>query len=155
MDALVEATAEERFVVVAQATRWLDTPFHHAVAVRGHGVDCAHLAAAVYEAAGVIESKRLPYYSPEWYLHEDAERLLERVREFCVPVHRAACGDLALFTFGRASAHVGIVIEWPAMIHVDRSRGVVREVVEDDGPYARRLSGFWSPSRWHWGERAA
>lgn len=140
----------ERWTVTALATRWLGTPWHHGAAVRGSGVDCAHLAAAVYEEAGILDTMKIGYYAPEWFLHEDAERLLDRVREFCVEVETPGAGDLALFAFGRASAHVGIVLRWPSMIHADRPRGVVtRETVEPEGPLARRLTGWWSPAPWH------
>jgi cell wall-associated NlpC family hydrolase len=140
----------QRWVVTALAKAWLGTPFHHHAAVKGSGVDCAHLVAAVYEEAGVLEDGKIGYYGQDWFLHEDGERLRERVAEFCVRVETPEAGDLALFMFGRASAHVGIVTEWPGMVHADRTRGeVVREVVEAEGPLQRRLTGFWSPRCWH------
>jgi cell wall-associated NlpC family hydrolase len=142
--------AIDRWVVTALAKSWEGTPFHHAAAVRGSGVDCAHLAAAVYEDAGVLEDGKLGYYAPEWYVHEDAERLLLRVAEFCVKVERPEPGDLALFQFGRVTAHVAIVTEWPGVVHADRMRAqVIRDVIEPEGPLARRLRGFWSPRCWH------
>lgn len=144
------AVLRERFVVVAEAGAWLGTPFHHHAAVKGSGVDCAHLAAAVYETAGVLEDGKIGFYAQDWFQHEDAERLLERVSQFCAKVEEPEPGDLALFAFGRASAHVGIVTSWPEMIHADRTFGeVMTHVVEPEGPFARRLTGFWSPKRWH------
>ena len=142
--------ALQRWVTVGLAKQWLGTPFHHGAAVMGSGVDCAHLAASVYEEAGVLQHGKIGYYSPDWFLHEDAERLLERVGEFCLQVTSGDQGDLALFAFGKASAHVGIVVEWPMIIHADRNLGeVVRLVVEPEGPMARRFTGFWSPKSWH------
>jgi cell wall-associated NlpC family hydrolase len=140
----------EREAVVDEAASWKGTPFHHHAAVKGSGVDCAHLAAAVYEHAGVLEDGKIGYYGQDWYMHEDAERLLDRVSQFCVEVVNPQSGDLVLFAFGRASAHVGIVTSWPEIIHADRTLAeVVTYVVEPEGPFARRLTGFWSPKRWH------
>lgn len=145
-----EQIIRERASVIEEAQSWLGTPFHHAAAVKGSGVDCAHLAAAVYETTGVLEDGKIGFYGQDWYMHEDAERLLDRVSQFCVKVEQPAFGDLALFAFGRASAHVGIVTQWPEIIHADRMFDeVVTYIVEPDGPFARRLTGFWSPKRWH------
>lgn len=142
--------ATERTAVLIEAHSWRGTPFHHAAAVKGSGVDCAHLAAAVYERVGVLEDGKIGYYPQDWFQHEDAERLLECVSQFCIEVVRPETGDLVLFAFGRASAHVGIVTEWPEMIHADRTlQEVVTYVVEPEGPFARRLTGYWSPKRWH------
>jgi len=144
------AIARERIAVVAEARTWIGTRFHHAQAVKGAGVDCARLVAAVYTACGVIQVPAIGYYAPDWFLHETTERLERAVAECCVPVERPDRGDLALFRFGRASAHSAIVTAWPAIIHADRGVDRVREdAVDPDGPLGRRFVGAWSPAGWH------
>ena len=48
-------TPAMRDAVVAEAKTWLGTPWRHMQRIKGVGVDCANLPAAVYEACGVIE----------------------------------------------------------------------------------------------------
>ncbi len=43
-----------RAAVVAEAHRWLRTPYHKHGRVLGAGVDCSMLLAEVFEAAGAI-----------------------------------------------------------------------------------------------------
>ena len=45
---------EQRQAVVAEALTWLGTPYHHRARVKGAGVDCGQLLAAVFEGAGVL-----------------------------------------------------------------------------------------------------
>lgn len=140
----------ERLTVVVEARSWLGTRFHHAQAVKGSGVDCARLVAAVYTAAGVIVPPVIGYYAPNWFLHESTERLERAVAECCVSVRDPEPGDVALFRFGHASAHAVIVTRWPQIIHADRGQGrVLEDVVEERGPLERRFVGCWSPRRWH------
>ena len=143
-------TSRARSMVVAEARSWLATRFHHGVAVKGSGVDCARLVAAVYTICGVIDPPCIGYYAPDWFKHETTERLERAIAECCVAVDRAEPGDVALFRFGNASAHAAIVTEWPRIIHADRGLGrVIEDEVEARGPLDRRFSGAWSPRRWH------
>ena len=140
----------ERAEVITEARTWIGTRFHHNAAVKGSGVDCARLVAAVYTDCGVISAPSIAYYGANWFDHETAERLELKVAECCVRVDRAEPGDLALFKFGNASAHAAIVTGWPHFIHADRGlQRVVEDMADEHGPMMRRLTGFWSPRRWH------
>jgi cell wall-associated NlpC family hydrolase len=140
----------ERDAVIAEARSWISTRFHHHAAVKGSGVDCAHLVAAVYTHCGVIDAPAIGFYTENWFQHETTERLQHAVAACCVPVDRPERGDLALFRFGHASAHAAIVTDWRGIIHADRTRMVVCEdYVDERGPLERRFTGWWSPKRWH------
>ncbi len=110
--------AEARAAVVAEAERWLGTPFHHQGRVRGAGVDCAMLLAEVYERCGLVAHVDPGYYPPDWHMHRDAERYLDRLlahgRELDGP---PLPGDVAVFRFGRTFSHGAIVAAWPRVIH--------------------------------------
>ena len=104
--------------VVAEARSWLGTPYHHNQRVKGAGVDCANLPAAVYAAAGVIPEIAAEDYSPQWHLHRDQERYLGRVLDHAVEfAGPPGPGDFVLWKVGRCYAHGAIVIEWPVIIH--------------------------------------
>lgn len=134
--------------VVAQARLWLRTPYHHAADVLGVGVDCAMMPVRVYGAVGLIPADIDPRpYPPDWHLHRDDERYLSWVTRYADKVPDGEPyqpGDLALFRFGRAVSHGGIIEvggDDPMMIHADRDAGeVCREEVRR---FADRLEGYW------------
>ena len=115
-----------RAAVLAEAERWIGTPFHHEARVRGAGVDCLMLLAAVYENAGVVGPVAVPHYPADWHMHRDLERyregLLAYAREIPGPPQP---GDIALFKFGRVFSHGAIVTRWPRLIHAYWAIGVV------------------------------
>jgi cell wall-associated NlpC family hydrolase len=117
-------TAREMIVVAAEG--WLRTPYHHAARVRGAGVDCINLLAAVYEEAGLVQHIDLPHYPPDWMLHRSEERFLMGLIETRLEqVQRPGMGDIALFRYGRCYSHGAIVISWPSLIHAFAGLGVV------------------------------
>ena len=107
--------AEQRAAVVAEARRWLGTPYHHAARVRGAGVDCAMLPAAVYRTAGLIPDFTIERYPPDWHLHRDTERYLDIVTRHATEVFGEpipVCGT-PLYTDARLFSERGI----PAVIY--------------------------------------
>jgi cell wall-associated NlpC family hydrolase len=107
----------ERQRVVSIAKTWLRTPYVHMGRVKGAGCDCATLIAEVYEEAGLVPRVDLDYYSPQWHLHRDAERYLDRVLSYASVVEEPLPGDVVLFRFGRTFSHGAIVVDWPKIIH--------------------------------------
>jgi len=120
-----------RFAVIEEAVGWLRTPYHHMARIKGVGADCLTLLAEVYEKAGAIPHVEIPFYSPDWNLHRDAERYLEGVMRYAreVPASDNAVppqpGDIAVFKFGRCFAHGAIILQWPRLIHAWHNAGVV------------------------------
>ena len=55
----------ERAAVITEARTWIGTRFHHNAAVKGSGVDCARLVAAVYTDCGVISAQSIAYYDSQ------------------------------------------------------------------------------------------
>ncbi|MHB8520734.1 MAG: C40 family peptidase [Limisphaerales bacterium] len=74
--------------LVTAARSWLGTPFHAHSAIKGAGVDCVHLAAEIYRAAGIIDNFLPPQYSLDGGQHLDVsviETYLEGLPQFaCV-----------------------------------------------------------------------
>lgn len=133
--------AEQRQKVVDEARSWLHTPYHSCARLKGVGVDCAQLPAAIYEAAGVIPHIPVDPYSHQWHLHQSQEVYLQMVQshaqEFSGP---PSPGDFVLFKIGRLYAHGAVVIAWPRVIHsvAEGMRGVVECDVTRE-PFAKSL----------------
>jgi NlpC/P60 family putative phage cell wall peptidase len=114
-----------RQAIVAEAQTWLGTPFHHQGRVKGVGVDCAMLLAEVFHRCGLVPYVDPGYYPPDWHLHRDAERYLEKLLPYAHELPAPAPGDVAVFRFGRTYSHGAIVIAWPRIVHAYWLRGVV------------------------------
>jgi len=136
---------EARTAVVQEARSWVGTPYHHQGRVKGAGVDCGQLLAAIYEAAGVMPHVAPGPYPHDWHLHRSEERYLGHVQEHAHQVDAPQPGDIALFRFGRCIAHGAIVIGWPIVIHAYVGLGVVLDDAVANKMLSGRLAGFWSP----------
>ena len=113
--------SEERDLVVAEAEKWIGTPYHTNGDILGAGVDCGMLLVRAFVDAGIVKPFDPRPYPPQWAFHQSAERYLEIVlglaHEF---VDRNPLpGDLCLFRFGKCWAHGGIIQKWPFMIHAN------------------------------------
>lgn len=128
--------------VIAEAERWLGTPYHSGARVCGAGVDCAQLLIAVFHAAGVVPDLRPASYPPDWYLHRDVERLLVQLAPYATLTRDPQPGDIVTYRFARAVAHAGILVAPGAIIHARQPDGVVRDVVDFAG--AERFAGAYT-----------
>ena len=145
------AIAAERAAVVAEALTWEGTAFHHAARLKGAGVDCCQLVLAVYVGLALIDEPVVEPYPAQWFLHHDRERILEIVQEIAVRTAHPAPGDLALFRFGRAVSHAGLIVETTpelVMVHSFLQRGVRRESLGPHSTGNARLDSFWTLTRW-------
>lgn len=131
-------------LIVREAKRWLDTPYHHAGDVLGAGVDCAMLLVRVFCDSGLVPPFDPRPYPPDWHLHRSAERFLGWIAQFAERAESPQPGDVALFKFGRCVSHGGIVetIEpEPVMIHADLESGCVCRC--EVRRFADRVAGYW------------
>jgi hypothetical protein len=67
------------------------------------------------------------------------------------PNERPDVGDFALFRYGRAVSHAGILVatgEHPIMVHAVRGVGVILDALETGSAMTVRLVGFWRFARW-------
>ena len=107
----------ERLAVVAEAHTWVGTPYHHMGRVKGAGVDCGQLLAAVYTDVGLVEPFDIEQYPHDWMMHRDGERYLGCVLRFAHRVDEPRPGDIVVWRVGRCVSHGAIVVEWPRVIH--------------------------------------
>lgn len=126
-----------RAEVVAEARRWLDTPFHHQGRMRGVGVDCGGLIGGVAVALGILPA--------DWWqstfdpLHGGYGRQPShgRLQAICeafmqrIGIDEAEAADVVLMRFRTEPQHLGILADYRhgglSIVHALGSVGFVRE----------------------------
>jgi hypothetical protein len=77
-------------------------------------------------------------YPPDWHLHRDAERYLGFVFANAAEVAVPQAGDIAVFRFGRAYAHGGIVTQADRLVIVHAYQPA-RRVTEEEVAHNAQL----------------
>lgn len=108
---------EQRARIVEIAKSWIGTPYHHHGQVKGAGSDCATFIAEVFFEAGIVDRFVIEKYSPQWHLHRNSEKYMQKILEYAHQVETPQPGDIVLWKFGRTFSHGGIVVNWPFIIH--------------------------------------
>lgn len=119
---------QDRHAIVEEAYTWEHTPY-----VDGQhskfGCDCVGLLIGVAKALNYIDGSWKPeYYSPQWHLHNNDEKLLKTLEDIGC---KAKCiedrlpGDIITFQFFNVSAHAGLFMPNNNVIHSLIDRGVI------------------------------
>ena len=135
-------TPDQQTAVLKEAHRWLNTPYHHAAAVHGAGVDCLMLLCCVFSGAGVCAWTDPRPYAYDWMLHRSEEIYLLGLAQHATAMPADAApepGDIQTFRFGHTFSHAAIVTCWPHMIHAYLPAGRVILDRADAPDFARRL----------------
>jgi cell wall-associated NlpC family hydrolase len=143
---------DHRNTIVAEARKWVGTPYHCQGDVLGAGVDCGMLIVRTFVDTGLVPPFDPRPYSDDWYLHRSEERYLGFVFERCKEVQAARPGDVVVFRYGRCYSHGGIVtvVDPMTIVHAYQpALRVVEEVVADNGmlsePRRRpRIFSLWA-----------
>lgn len=132
--------------VINEAATWLRTPYHHCADVRGAGVDCAMLLVRVYQACGLTPLDFDPRpYSPQWHMHRCEELYLQWLQAAgAVPTSTPQGGDVAIWKFGHAYSHAGILVNSREVIHALADSGCVTTHKLTDTPLAGRDVKFYT-----------
>jgi cell wall-associated NlpC family hydrolase len=119
----------QRSRVVAEARRWVGTPYHPCADIHGVGVDCGMLLVRVFVDTGLCAPFDPRPYASDWHLHRGEERYLGFVFDRCHERRRAEPGDVVVFKYGRCYAHGGIVtgVEPLTVVHAFSPAGCVLE----------------------------
>jgi len=153
------AEAEERMRVVAEARKWIGTPYHNCADVPGVGVDCGMLIVRCFVDTGLCVPFDPRPYPPDWHLHRGEERYLGFVFDRCAEVEVESGeapqpGDVVVFRYGRCYSHGGIVTNivplmivhafWPARAVVEEELDKNIQLAEPGR--ARRFFSHWKQS---------
>lgn len=135
------SVANARARAIAAARAWVGTPWHHEAAVKGAGVDCAHLILEVFVAVELIERFKPKHYNPDFMLHRGEEQFMAQVLAYAREVERPEPGDVILFRQGRVYSHGGIVTQAEPLeiVHAFAPAGcVIEERVSRNAALAER-----------------
>jgi len=122
-------TDEQRQAIVEETKTWLKTPYRGWSRIKGAGVDCGQILAAVFIACGHIPSDtQLPaYYSLSVAQHKEDTEYIDLVEKYMreIPESEVKPGDVVVYKLGKAFAHSAFVVSWPEQcIHAMARHGV-------------------------------
>ena len=135
--------------VIAEARRWLGTPYCHQASCRGVGTDCLGLLRGIWRELIGPEPEPVPPYSADWAEGAGDERLLGAALRHLIagPEDGAARGDVLLFRMiARGPAkHVAVLsfgdVADGRMIHAYSGHAVCETSLTR--PWRRRMAGVF------------
>lgn len=140
-------------VILAEARRWIGTPYLHQASKCQAGTDCLGLVRGVWRHLYGHEPCKVPPYSPDWAEAGRSEALLSAAEEWLVrkDLLDEAPGDVLLFRImqGGPAKHLGIqggVTRSASFIHAYSGHTVLETSLS--APWRRRIVGrFKFPER--------
>lgn len=129
------------------ANSWIGTPFQAHARVKGAGVDCVNLAAAIYQEAGLIdEIPEFPRYSMDGGKHlakSTLSAVLATIPGFQqVDLESIYPGALLVFALGRVTHHIGVALDERRFVHALQGPGVIISSLKEKS-YSKRLREVW------------
>jgi NlpC/P60 family putative phage cell wall peptidase len=130
--------------IVAEARRWIGTPYRHQASTRGAGADCLGLLRGVWRAVYGNEPEKPPAYTSDWSEPQRVEALWAAANRHLVPrsIDERGPGDVLLFRMrdGAIAKHLGILtIAAPiaTFVHAYQGHGVVESALTE--AWSRRV----------------
>jgi cell wall-associated NlpC family hydrolase len=139
-----------RDAIVAEAIRWLGTPYKTSACLRGVGANCATLLYGVALASGAIPDDAPPprWYTPQLHVHSREERLIEYVKAYGareIAEEQVGPGDIVLYRSGQSHGHAGIVVAWPErIVHTVPAHGCCYAHGTREGYMAQKSRRFFT-----------
>lgn len=119
-----------RDAILAEAVRWIGTPYCHQACKRGVGADCLGLIVGVWNAVATTPLELARHDQRSWAQHADGEPLLDGLRQFLNEQNPAEAvpGDvLALRWRSRwPASHLAILMPDTTIVHAYEGGRVVR-----------------------------
>ena len=118
--------------IVAEARRWIGTPYRHQASLIGAGTDCLGLVRGVWRTLVGEEPEGLPPYTADWSETSGEEVLLEAANRWLIakPVDRSEIGDVIIFRMRQSGVakHMAVTAargEAATFIHAYTGHGVI------------------------------
>lgn len=141
MTAARSADGARRAAIVAEARRWLGTPYVHQASTIGAGCDCLGLVRGIWRALIGPEPEEAPPYTPDWAEATGRETLVDTARRHLKEIAPTAAreGSVLMFRWrpDMPVKHAGILVAPRRMIHAYERSGVVEAPV---APWRRRIA---------------
>ena len=143
------ALASARDAALAEARRWIGTPYVHQASAIGAGTDCLGLLRGVWRALYGAEPQRAPDYRADWAELEGGEQLRAALDRWLIARDPVAAlpGDVLLWRMRRAgpAKHAAIVSRSAPDLRVIHAYSG-HAVVETPPPPAPPVAAFaWPP----------
>lgn len=131
---------------LAEAERWIGTPYRHQGSTRGVGCDCLGLIRGVWRALYGAEPEAPGPYGADWAERGGGERLIAAAERHFLGVGGLADalpGDVVLFRFRPhyPAKHVGILADADHFIHAYEQAAVIRSALVPS--WRRRIAGLY------------
>lgn len=129
--------------VIAEARKWIGTPYVHQASVLGAGCDCLGLLRGIWRGLYGAEPEVVPAYTPDWSEPQGAEVLFAAAQRHMSPAHGVwQPGQVLLFRMrdGGVAKHLGLLAETgeqPTFIHAYTGHGVLESPLS--APWRRRI----------------
>lgn len=130
---------------VAEARRWIGTPYRHQASALGNGCDCLGLLRGVWRALYGEEPETIPAYPADPRRDRAPDRLWQAAETYLTPrVGPPDLGDVLLFRLSQRlpPRHCGIVSDNGRFIHAQERIGVVEGALS--ASWTRRVAGVFS-----------
>jgi NlpC/P60 family putative phage cell wall peptidase len=132
-----------RAAIVAEARKWIGTPYRHQGSLKGVGCDCLGLVRGVWRALYGAEPERAPAYEPDWAEAAQGEPFAAAAERHlrALDVTAFAPGDVLLFRWrrGLAAKHAAIVVAPHRMVHAHEGAAVAEVALS---PWWRRRIAY-------------
>lgn len=129
----------ERDRIVAEARRWIGTPYRHQASLHGVGCDCLGLVRGVWRALYGSEPEAPPPYTPDWAEARGRDTLLDAATRHLIRIEPfdVAAGDVLLFRWREnlPAKHAAIVTCADTMVHAHDGARVAEVAI---APWWRR-----------------
>ncbi len=136
----------ERNDVVAEARRWIGTPYAHQASCLGGGTDCLGLIRGVWRSLLGVEPEVVPIYTADWAEPLRHEALLSAAGRWLIkkPINSGDLGDVLVFRMvgNSVAKHLGISSMRQGnntFIHAYSGHSVIETSLSS--PWERRIAG--------------
>ena len=133
-----------RDAFLAEARRWIGTPYRHQASVLGGGADCLGLIRGVWRNLIGQEPEQIPAYTADWSEPSGDEALLRAAFRWLVPkpINSTDIAEVIVFRMqhGGVAKHLGITAEkngHPTFVHSYTDHGVVESSLSQ--PWQRKI----------------
>lgn len=140
--------------LVEEAKSWVGTPFMAHSRVKGAGVDCVNLAAALYLKTRFLDSFDPPPYALDGGVHNTRSQIIDWLEEhprFLAVWHKHGpglydplAGDALVFKNAQSEHHVAVMLAGNHFIHAVNHRKVTIGALSDP-LYKHALSAVYRP----------
>lgn len=139
----MSASGIDPALIVAEARRWIGTPYRHQASCLGAGSDCLGVVRGVWRALVGPEPQTLPPYARSWAEDGAGELMLDAARQWLAPASgdAVAPADVLLFRAARGTIakHCGVATGERTMVHAYDGHAVAETPIPD--VWMRRLVG--------------